>query len=133
MWICLNNAFISAVQHRDKPDHLMVRARMREHLAAVFPNVEIIETTKADYRWRVVVHKATFKQAVCQQVDRIDYDNFKNSVEDHDLHDCFSQVWGIMHRLQYQDEPQEITAVDQSFIHNPKEAANPYAWQETEG
>ncbi|MGV7223974.1 MAG: hypothetical protein ACQ9MH_20920 [Nitrospinales bacterium] len=133
MWICLNNAFISAVQHREKPDHLMVRARMREHLAAVFPNVEIIETTKADYRWRVVAPKNAFKKAVNHSIDSIDYDNFKNSVEDHNLHDCYSKVWGVMHRLQYQDKKPEITALDETFQHDLKGRASPYDWQETEG
>ncbi len=133
MWICLNNAFISAVQHRCKPNHLMVRARRREHLDAVFPGAEIIETPTADYCWRVEVTKNAFKKAVNNSIDSIDYDNLKNSVEDHDLHEAYSQVWGVMHRLQYIDELQDITPLDRSFVHNVKEHANPYAWQETEG
>ena len=68
MWICLNDAFISAVQHRDKPNHLMVRARRREHLAAVFPEAEIIETPTADYRWRVVVTKNAFKKGLLSDI-----------------------------------------------------------------
>ena len=132
MWICLNSAFISAVQHRDKPGHLMVRARMWEHLDVVFPEEEIIETPTADYRWRVVVTKNAFKKAVNHSIDSIDYDNFKNSVEDHDLHEAYTQVWGVMNRLQYTDEPLDITPLDRSFAHNAKEHANPYAWQETD-
>ena len=106
---------------------------MREHLSTVIPEVEIIETPTADYCWRVVVTKNAFKKAVTNSIDLIDYDNFKNSVEGHDLHEAYSQVWGVMHRLQYMDKPQDITPLDRSFAHNAKEHDNPYAWQETDG
>lgn len=36
MWICLNDAFVSAVQDRNNPNRLCVRARKREHLERLF-------------------------------------------------------------------------------------------------
>ena len=100
MWICLNNAFISAVQHRNEPDNLMVRARRKEHLAAALPGYEIEETPRADYRYRTVISKEAFKREINSQIDMIDYDNFKNSVKDNDLHDAYSSTWGVMYQLQ---------------------------------
>lgn len=100
MWIFTNQGFISAVQHRDKPQHLMVRARRLEHLRAIFPGEEVTQTENADYRYRVTVHTIDFKKALCAQVDVLEYDNFKRSIPDHEYHDACSQVWGVMHRLQ---------------------------------
>jgi len=47
----------------------------------------------------MTVTDLTFKQVMARAVEAIDYDNFKNSVDDHVLHECYSQVWGTMHRL----------------------------------
>ena len=41
-----------------------------------------------------------FKKRVYNLTGRDNYDNFKNSVEDHDLHAAYARVWGIMYALQ---------------------------------
>src|SRR5688500_2140088 len=53
MWICLKNAFVSAVQDRNRPDWLCVRARRREHLEVLFPQQSIMATPEGDYAYRV--------------------------------------------------------------------------------
>jgi len=100
MWIFTNQGFISAVAHRDKPDYLLVRARRREHLEAIFPGYEISQTEQADYRYRILVSREHFAQAVAEEARAIDYPNFKNSIADHEYHDACSGVWSVMHRLQ---------------------------------
>lgn len=97
MWICLNDAFISAVQNRDNHDELMVRARKKTHLANVFPNrkKEIFSVDESDYAWRIVVSKTDFTDMLSNRVNDISYDNFKNSVKDTALKKMYNEVWWL--------------------------------------
>lgn len=82
MWIFTSNGFVSAVAHRTKPNHLMVRARAKEHIAWLAERVgaQPEHTPDADYEWRVTVTRETFEGFVLEQIKAIDYDNFKNSI-----------------------------------------------------
>lgn len=100
MWVFTSKGFISAVAHRDKPDHLMVRARRLEHLQAILPGQEVQQIASSDYKYRVTVSKDTFAGLMFQEITRLTYDNFKNSIPDAEYHDACSQVWRTMHTLQ---------------------------------
>lgn len=102
MWICFNDGFISTVQNRDNPDMLVARARRKEHLANVFPDRvdEIFSLQNSDYRYRLNISKADYAKVVTDRIMAIDYDNFKNSVEDHDLHDMYLGVWHLGYNMQ---------------------------------
>ena len=80
---------------------LKVRARNPEHLKALFPTQHIEESTGTDYRWRVFVPKAEFAEWAKKQVEGIAYDNFKNSVDDHDLHDLYADFWTLHWKYQF--------------------------------
>jgi len=101
MWVCLNNAFVSVVRDRNDPRNLLVRARRREHLERLFPGREIVEIPDADYRYRLFVPQEDFTRVVVQRIAAIDYDNFKNSVDDPELHALYERFWEL-HR-EYQD------------------------------
>lgn len=95
MWICTNQGFISAVEHRAHPNLVCVRARRAEDLVN-FTGAETIEQTdQADYRFRCVITKEQLKHLLSVQVDRINYDNFKDSVpdKDDDLRHFYGEVW----------------------------------------
>ncbi|WP_445504809.1 hypothetical protein [Microvirga sp. G4-2] len=100
MWICFNDAFVSAVQHRDDPNRLCVRARKREHLQRLLPDAEIIEIPNRDYACRVFVSKKEFAELVTRRINEIDYPNFKNSVRDDGLHDLYADFWELHYRYQ---------------------------------
>jgi|GEM_PF-563507 len=100
MWVFTSKGFISAVAHRDKPEHLMVRARRLEHLQAIFPGTEIQQIASSDYKYRITVSKDTFAAVMFQEIKRLTYDNFKNSIPDAEYHDACGQVWRTMHTLQ---------------------------------
>lgn len=102
MWIMTNKGFISAVAHREKKNMLMVRARAPGHLEAVLGVApkDVEKTDDADYAYRVVIGRSAFKVAIDRMTDAIDYDNFKNSVEDNNLHDAYMDVWTAMYRYQ---------------------------------
>lgn len=102
MWIFLNDAFMSVVEHRDDSNLLMVRARLPGDLEAVFPDLapSVQTTPDADYMFRVVVTRERMMQAMIDEVGRIDYFNFKSSVSDCDRHDAYLGVWSVMYRAQ---------------------------------
>lgn len=93
MWICFNDAFVSAVEDRMDKSMLRVRARKREHLN--FLNKPITENGGSDYKFRAMIKKEEFAELVKQRILNIDYGNFKNSVKDHKLHDLYADFWDL--------------------------------------
>lgn len=78
MWLFTQNSFVSVVQHRTQPHNVLVRARVKDHLALLFPKNQVQEDAEADYRYRLVVPKKEFAKAVSDYImQRLDYDNFK--------------------------------------------------------
>jgi len=100
MWICLNDAFLSIVAKDCPPDHLLVRARRAGDIERVFPGVQVKISNHTDYRYRATVPRQRLAEAIAQRLLAIDYDNFKNSVADDDLHAAYARVWGVMYGLQ---------------------------------
>lgn len=100
MWICFNDGFVSAVEHRDSSDLLMIRARRRDILQNLFPNEHLIEGGSTDYQYRVVVSKAVFGDVVSKHISEVSYPNFKDSVEDHELHELYEKFWSLHRRYQ---------------------------------
>lgn len=100
MWICGNDFFLSLVSKDCKPSELLVRARRPGDIEKIFPKAKVTEYDKADYQFRAVVPIVDVKAAMAGEVDRIVYNNFKNSVRDHALHGAYNSVWGIMAKLQ---------------------------------
>lgn len=100
MWFCFNDGFISAVQHRDNPEKLVVRARRKEILENLFPGRRIVIGGSRDYNYRVFISKDEFGSIVTERIQNIDYANFKNSVEDDELHSLYEKFWGLHFRYQ---------------------------------
>lgn len=82
MWLFTETGFVSAVQHRDNPDLLVVRARDRQSLEPIEAKCQVEITTNAysDYPYRVIIHKADFDSWVSDSIKFLDYPNFKNQV-----------------------------------------------------
>ena len=103
MWIFLNNAFVSAVQHNDDPELLVVRARVEGHLERFFgPGIDVERHPERDYLFRTVVSKLMFEMVLSDHAAKIDYGNFKDSIgfEDNAYHHACHDVWSDMNRLQ---------------------------------
>lgn len=103
MWLFTANGFVSAVAHRDKPGMLLVRARRRDDLLGIAEHAgaEIIETPRADYRWRCEVPREAFAEFCRRQAMAIDYDNFKDACHGEPARDrALMQVWSAMHAIQ---------------------------------
>lgn len=97
MWFCLNNAFLSIVQHKDDPDSLLVRARRWEDLKNAFnpADHEILVTPEADYPYRIVIPRWEAQAWAYFLTNSIDYPNFKASVrgDDEDRAAFYHRVW----------------------------------------
>jgi len=111
MWIFLNNAFVSAVQHNDDPDLLVVRARVEGDLERFFvhwgPVLSVERHEDRDYLFRTIVPKETFARSLGWHVSETDYGNFKDSIGTGDddphegpRHDAYLRVWSAMNWLQ---------------------------------
>jgi hypothetical protein len=100
MWLFTNQGFISIVQHRDDPELMIVRARRAEHLQALLPDAEVLRLDRADYRYRVFVSRLDLETHMLDWIQAVDYDNFKDSIPDHEYHDAAMGVWNVMYRLQ---------------------------------
>jgi hypothetical protein len=105
MWLMTTNGVLSAVEHRDDCDAVVVRARVREdaeHLAAAVGG-KVIETPAADYRFRVRVAKTEWVAYIAGCASAIDYDNFKNAVAARQgpaRASVYGEVWATLLRLQ---------------------------------
>jgi hypothetical protein len=101
MWIVTNESFLSIVQNRDNPDEFVVRARIdgdiEEFLGRDFT---VLETSDSDYRFRAFVPKSVVKVKMMDQINSINYDNFKDSVKDFERKDWYTQIWTVMYRVQ---------------------------------
>ena len=100
MWLCLNDAFLSVVDKSTKRGCLLVRARRAGDIERVFPGAAVRESVNTDYRYRADVLRTAVADMVAERIKAIDYDNFKDSVADDELHNAYSSVWSVMGRLQ---------------------------------
>lgn len=94
MWLCLNDSFLSVVQHRDDSNLYLVRARRFHDIKKYFPEGEIIELDNADYRFRVIITREKLNSFMLSLPDNIEYPNFKRSVSDPELSRLYHKVWG---------------------------------------
>ena len=130
MWIMLSDCFISVVSKDCAEDELMVRARRPGDIEKLFPDAVVTEYTASDYHYRAAVKKTEIKIALVDEVNRVTYDNFKDSVDDVHLHNAYMRVWTAMATLQpqapYSGKPRVFpTDGDGRDFENPLASAKP--------
>lgn len=115
MWLFTQHGFFSATQVPERKSLIQIRARTDEHLKALkkeFPIIKrskIIETPKADYRFRIVLMRWRWEKLAADLTREIDYPNFKGRVAvtpkinemSRELHD----VWHVMNEFQQAKHP----------------------------
>ena len=112
MWLALSNGWLSIVAHRDKPHYLLVRARNQNHIESYFPDADIYTITDADYPYRADIHRDVVADVMTEYVYDIQYDNYKNSVNEEELHDALISVWQTMYRYGGAYRPNTTTLND---------------------
>ena len=121
MWVFNKDGFFSAVQHKDDPGSVVVRARVHEDLllACDRMGVDGCERTlrEADYAFRVTVPRALWVAYVRHTAnDLLDYTNFKAAVHgEPDRDRALLRVWQAMHDLQEDRIEDKLDAVRRAF------------------
>jgi hypothetical protein len=112
MWIVADFGYFSVVAHRDKPGHLLVRARVRADLEALagrlWPAPKIVTTPDADYRYRMLVPAEAFAAVMADAVKAIDYPNFKDQVAERQGSErahVYLGIWDHLRRRLQRSEP----------------------------
>jgi len=100
MWIFLNNAFLSIVDKGGDGSTLLVRSRKAGDIERGFPEAEVSETPRNDYRFRARVDREQVAQAFAEAVRSVRYPNFKDSVKEPGRHEAYLGVWEVMFRFQ---------------------------------
>lgn len=100
MWVCMSDCFVSIVDDGNVEGCLVVRARRKGDIEVAFPGADVKTLKGRDYQFRAHIKREVIAAAVAKQINEISYDNFKNSVEDDDLHHAYSSFWNIHARLQ---------------------------------
>lgn len=109
MWVATNVGMISLVQHFEKPNVLLMRARARHHLVALAGKGKehlIEHTPDRDYAWRIEVAKESVAELLFVLAMSIDYGNFKDSVKEDMLHGMYSTWWSA--GLRYQRDVEDL-------------------------
>lgn len=99
MWVALNKGFFSIVESKADDKVLAVRARLRGDLERVWATemmserAAVTETPDRDYRFRTFLSRRVVAEKIRREVLDIDYNNFKNSVEDKKLSKMYTDIW----------------------------------------
>lgn len=105
MWIFTPESFVSVVAHREKPDFLLVRARLQGDLETLFPGCAVQTTPNADYLFRAEIPREVVAEIIRHQLQGLAYPNVKNAIpsetDTDDLrHRAMNRVWAVMHEAQ---------------------------------
>src|SRR5258708_26582385 len=96
MWVMVSDCFYSIVAKDCGPTEVLIRARRAGDIEKVFPDAKVTRSTNRDYLYRAVLPRDVVKQALAAMIDKIDYPNFKDRVEDSSLHAAYVSVWPAM-------------------------------------
>lgn len=109
MWIFTKQGFISIKQHKDNPDQLLVRARVKGDLEKLFPGCTVVEGGGTDYRFRTTLGREYVADIINNRILDIDYPNgFKSSVDDHQRRaPHYFRIWEEMADMQDRFEAME--------------------------
>lgn len=106
MWIFTKDGFFSVVQKPGQKGSDMVTIRSRDkkdllNLVKVIGQHVIVDGGGTDYEFRLICHKRAFKTYLANQVNEIDYDNFKHEVQikDKKRASIYLEIWGAMTRV----------------------------------
>lgn len=110
MWLVTTQGFYSAVAHRNQPDNLLIRARVRRDLTALEKQLpeagvkgRIFEDSTADYPYRIILSREEWAIVVARLATSIDYANFKDAVKERQgkkRANTYMNVWTALLRLE---------------------------------
>lgn len=129
MWIFTETGFVSAVQHREDPNTLVVRARDRaslEHLQVALDAISegasspIEHTPTADYPYRLYTDRLFFARWAAHMARDISYSNFKGQCYQtlpEEYSNALHDVWSAMHQVE--DDEARVGQEEAELLHFP--------------
>jgi hypothetical protein len=102
VWIFTKQGFVSIKQHKDDPEKLLIRARIKGDLEKIFPGCKVTFGGGTDYRYRTTVDRKPAAVRIAEAVLAIDYtEGFKTSVDDHCRRAPFYlRIWEVLCDMQ---------------------------------
>ena len=103
MWIFSTSGIYSTVQHRDDPEKVIIRARVKSDLVAlngIHHCGKIVRSPQADYPFRIVASKLDWLCALHMLGRRTTYPNFKSAIKDKRRHDLLLRIWRMLQELE---------------------------------
>src|SRR5688500_536584 len=106
MWVMTERGFFSAVQDREVPTRLLIRARCEEdirNLKDLLPDSEPWRLERSDYEWRLSCTVAEWAGALANMALDIDYPNFKSAIKERQgkrRADIYMRVWSALLSLE---------------------------------
>ena len=100
MWLFTKRGFFSIVQHKDDPNLLLVRSRVKGDIEEYWPWAIVKEDEGSDYRYRAFMPRFEVVNRLGNIAHDIDYPDFKASVDDTRRMSWYYQVWEAMSDMQ---------------------------------
>jgi len=111
MWVFTQTGYISVVDKGQHAGYLTARSRDKQSLAILseIADSPIEFTPMADYQYRTVVKREHLTEFLTQQVETLNYSNFKDQIwqtRGDDFHHACGDVWVAMNAIK-DEEAQE--------------------------
>jgi hypothetical protein len=100
LWIFNRDGFASITQHRDNPDLLIVKTRVKGDLAKMFGAGHRLIEAGSDYAFRALVNRSDVAHGSVRMVAEIDERNFKQTVTDKRRMPYYFQIWETLCDMQ---------------------------------
>lgn len=101
MWLFSQKGFFSIVEHKDDPDLLLVRSRVKGDIEKYWPTAIVKENAGSDYRFRAFLPRFEVVDKVAKMVHDINYPDYKESVADMERIPWYVDVWSTMSSMQH--------------------------------
>jgi len=99
MWLYTKDSFLSIVEDKNDSNQLLVRGRINGDIEKMFPDSTVFKGGGTDYLYRAFIPREVVSEAIKEQVDNLDYTNFKSAnVEQRQHH--LMDIWDIMFHVQ---------------------------------
>lgn len=104
MWLFTKNGYYSIVQDSYcKHDEVVIRARVEKDLIDLMKeasiNYALTKTPYADYKFRIIIKKEDLKKFINDYIDKLDYNNFKNSIKDKRRSRYYGNIWAELFEM----------------------------------
>lgn len=107
MWLFTTHGFFSIVEHKDDPNCLLVRARVKGDIERYWPHADVQRTDDADYLYRAKLPREDVESAILRIVQDIKYTSYKGALEDRSRYPYHVKVSASMADMQYDKDMED--------------------------